>query len=164
MLDPNFTKTVVLLIEHGDSGALGLVLNRASSARVDEVLPDLDSAAATAGPLYVGGPVALTTGMMLFTTGDPHPDQKHVLGSVYAGWDRALLEELLGRAGPEDRVKVFVGYSGWGAGQLESELERGDWHLFPATTEAIFSPEGEELWERFIERTRSRIAALPPRR
>lgn len=159
LIDPNFAKTVVLLVEHGDSGALGLVLNRASRARVDEVLPDLDWAAGTAGPLFIGGPVALATGMMLFSTGDAHPEQKHVLGSVYAGWDRALLERLLREPRSGERVKVFVGYSGWGAGQLESELERGDWHLFPATPEAVFSIAGEELWESYIERTRSRIAA-----
>ncbi|MFQ5526369.1 MAG: YqgE/AlgH family protein [Thermoanaerobaculia bacterium] len=157
--DPNFFRTVVLLLEYGDSGALGVVLNRPSEATLTDLMPDHEWTARLGDPVYLGGPVALAQAMMVFMTGRDHMDQMQVLEGIHAGWDLDLLERMLVEPRAEERVRIYVGYAGWGPGQLEAEVARGGWHVFPASESTIFSDDEEELWQTFIERTRTRIAS-----
>ena len=159
LFDPNFVRTVVLLLDYGEAGAIGVVLNRPTSGTLKDLLPDADWASQAEDPIHLGGPVALNQALMLTSTGREPPDQRHVLGKVHAGWNLELLERLVVEPRPQDRVRVYVGYAGWAPGQLEAEIERGGWHVFPASEDAIFTDKEDELWRELIERTRTRIAA-----
>lgn len=161
LLDPNFDRTVVLLLDHGEAGSMGIVLNRPSRARLDRILPGLEGAGEIEEPFFVGGPVAIREVLMLFTTGEEHADQMHVLGTVYAGWDEELLERMLTKPRGGEKFRLYAGHAGWAPGQLEAEVEARGWHIFPATEAIIFAGGEEDLWQGFIRRTRMRIALVP---
>jgi putative transcriptional regulator len=149
LLDPNFWRTVVLVVEHNDEGALGLVLNRPSESSVGDAVPELSTLVDPGEHLFIGGPV--------------QPSAVIVLGDFEDPSDAALLAfddvGVLGR-GPEadDHTaglragRAFLGHSGWGPGQLDSELERGDWILEPARLEDAFSTEARGLWSEVLTR------------
>jgi len=160
LLDPNFDRTVVLLLDHGEAGSMGIVLNRPSRARLDRILPGLEGAGEIEEPFFVGGPVAIREMLMLFTTGEEHADQMHVLGTVYAGWDEELLERMLTKPRGGEKFRLYAGHAGWAPGQLEAEVEARGWHIFPATEAIIFAGGEEDLWQGFIRRTRMRIALV----
>jgi putative transcriptional regulator len=150
LLDPNFWRAVVLIVEHSEEGAFGLVLNRPSESAIGETVPELGELIDGDEPLYVGGPV--------------QPSAVIVLGHFEDPSDAALLafEELsvalrTGRA--------FAGHSGWGAGQLEAELERGDWITEPAVHEDAFTASPHRLWADVLARKGGRyvlLARMPP--
>jgi putative transcriptional regulator len=149
LLDPNFWRTVVLVIEHTDEGALGLVLNRPSETSVGEAVPQLESLVDLGEQLFIGGPV--------------QPSSVIVLGEFEDPSDAALLAfddvGVLGTGGsPDDasvglrRGRAFVGHAGWGPSQLDDEIERGDWILEPAKLEDAFSTEARLLWSEVLTR------------
>jgi putative transcriptional regulator len=142
--DPNFSRTVVLLLAHGDEGAFGLVVNRPAVAKG---LPF---------PVFVGGPCP-SPGLMILhghpTWAKPAEDEggpatPEVVAGVFVG-DEASLERAKEAPQEEDlRLRVFTGYSGWGGGQLEGELAAGAWAVAPATASLLFDTPAEELWDR----------------
>jgi putative transcriptional regulator len=149
LLDPNFWRTVVLIVEHSGEGAFGLVLNRPSETLVGEAVPEIEELVDPDEPLYIGGPVQPSGVVVLGRFEDPGDgvlvafDDVGVLGAgSFPGEQAAGLRS--GRA--------FVGHAGWGAGQLDEELERGDWILEPASSEDVFSDEPRELWSRVLTR------------
>jgi putative transcriptional regulator len=148
LLDPNFKRTVVLVTEHGDEGAAGLVLNRPSIAPVAELVPQLEPLVDDGEQVWVGGPVQPNAVLVLGEFVDPEDAAVPLFGSL--GFP--ALDE------PEDvvpvttRRRVFAGYAGWGAGQLEDELEREDWILEPALPDDAFTEEPEALWSDVLRR------------
>ncbi len=151
--DPNFFRTVVLIVEHNDDGALGLVLNRPSESTAADVVPELDELldgdSEDDSALLVGGPVAPDSVIVLAEFEDP--DRAAVISFGRIGvvgvstGDGAAPPELLHR-------RAFAGHAGWGPGQLDAELDRGDWILEAARAEDAFTGEPEALWERVLER------------
>jgi len=161
LLDPNFWRTVVLIVEHSDEGALGLVLNRPSQTSVGEAVPELEELLDPAEPLFIGGPV--------------QPSSVIVLAQFEDGEDAALLAfDDVGVVGagssPEDlggRVResrAFIGHAGWGPGQLDAELERGDWITESAQLSDAFWADADELWSEVLMRkggSYSLLARMP---
>jgi putative transcriptional regulator len=158
LLDPNFARTVVLIAEHTEEGAMGLVLNRPAVSTVGEAVPDLAWLTGDDEQVYVGGPVAETAVIVLAEF-----DRPEVAG--------ALVEEDLGFIGtdaddPEAldgavrRARVFAGHAGWGPGQLESELEEESWIVEPPRREEIFTDDAEALWAAVLRRKGRRYALL----
>jgi putative transcriptional regulator len=145
--DPNFWRTVVLVVEHNDEGALGLVLNRPSASQVGEVVPELADLVEPDEDVLVGGPMQPGSVIVLADFKDPEDaaliafDRVGVMG---AGADPGELAVHCARA--------FAGHAGWGPGQLDGELERGDWFLEPALYTDAFTPEPEELWSEVLLR------------
>jgi len=141
--DPNFARTVALLVDHDDEGAYGLVLNRAGSMTVKDAWEEYVKQPCTiAGPLLIGGPVA---GPLAALHTDPALSEREVVPGVHFARRGDLLSALVaGEAGP---LKVFAGYSGWGPGQLEKEIEGGSWGVTTATAEFAFGDEST-LWHR----------------
>ena len=162
LFDPNFARTVVLLIDYGETGASGVVLNRPSPFEVDHILPDLEWSSQVKEPVYIGGPVAVTRALMLYSTDREHEGSQHVFGAVHAGWDVALLESLVTKPLPNEKFRIYAGHAGWAAGQLEAEVERLGWYVFPATLSEVFTADEDGLWRSFIKRTRTRIAQHEP--
>ena len=156
LADPNFARTVVLLLDHGDDGAFGVVLNRASDTLVADAIEPWAAVASEPGVVFRGGPVGTDQAIGLGSSTDPVPS---------AGW-APLLGDLgsidLG-AGPTDRplqqFRVFVGYAGWTVGQLEVEIEEGSWFVVDADlTRDVFGAQPGALWADVLRRQPGRTA------
>jgi putative transcriptional regulator len=162
LLDPNFWRTVVLVIEHTDEGALGLVLNRPSETTVGESVPQLEGLVDLEEQLFIGGPVQPSSVIVLADFEEPGDaaliafDDIGVLGTGGSAEEQSVAVKA-GRA--------FVGHAGWGPGQLDSELERGDWILDRARREDAFTSEPRELWSAVLIRkggSYALVARMPP--
>jgi putative transcriptional regulator len=162
LLDPNFWRTVVLIVEHTEDGALGLVLNRPSETTVGEAVAQLDELVDPGDQLFIGGPVQPSSVIVLAQFEDPSE------AAMIAFEDIGVLAAggALDDAGAGVRSgRAFVGHSGWGPGQLDGELERGDWILEPALRGDAFSAEPDELWSDVLTRkggSYALIARMPP--
>jgi putative transcriptional regulator len=161
LVDPNFWRTVVLIVEHSEEGALGLVLNRPSETTVGEAVSELEQLLDLDDPLYIGGPV--------------QPSALIVLAEFEDSSDAALLAfddiGVLASGAQDDpavgvrRGRAFVGHAGWGPGQLDAELERGDWILEPAQSHDAFTSDPADLWQEVLTRkggSYALVARMPP--
>lgn len=161
LLDPNFWRTVVLVGEHSEEGALGVVLNRSSETPVDEAVPELAELAEGMGDVHVGGPVQPSAVVVLADFAEPPDPEALVVDSV--GFLPAEIDpEALG---PLRKARVFVGYAGWGPGQLDGELEEGSWIVEPAVAADVFTDEPDGLWSAVLRRKGGPfrvLAAMPP--
>jgi putative transcriptional regulator len=161
LLDPNFWRTVVLVGEHTEEGALGVVLNRSSETAVDEALPELALLAEEMGTVHVGGPVQPSAVVVLADFADADDAESLVVESV--GFLPAEIEpDTLGEL---RRARVYVGYAGWGPGQLDGELEEGSWIVEPAQPDDVFTNDPEGLWSDVLRRKGgpfTLLAAMPP--
>ncbi len=150
--DFHFGQSVVYLVEHDENDTLGLIVNRSSDISLSEAVPDIEDKQATAHALYYGGPVRLSMILMLVRSESATEGMEHVANGVYISSDRRVLDEVLAAKKPGSEVRFYIGHSGWAAGQLDFELERGSWHVVAADTDAIFSGNTASLWDRLIER------------
>jgi putative transcriptional regulator len=157
LTDPNFARAVVLIGVHSEEGAMGVVLNRPSAVTVGEAVPQLEPAVDSEQPVYIGGPVQQSSIVFLAEFLDPEPAGLLVLGRIGFPAPDAELEDLLGAT---SRSRVFAGYAGWSEGQLDAELEQGDWILDAAQPEDIFSEDPEELWSHVLTRKGGSYALL----
>ncbi len=148
----HFGRSVVYLVAHGKDGTLGLIVNRSSDISLSEAVPDLEHEQATTHALYYGGPVGLPMILMLMRGESVTEGMEHIADDVYISSERRLLEEALAAKKPERELRLYLGYSGWATGQLDTELVRGSWHVIAADADAIFSGETDSLWNRLIER------------
>jgi len=152
MLDPNFMHTVVLVCQHSDQGAYGVVTNRRTKFVVKELLPDHPTLGQSGFPVYLGGPVDHTTLQFVHVVPDAIPGGVSIDGKLWLGGDLDALGKYLSdspRAAAR-RVRLFLGYSGWSAGQLETELGTGSWLPAPPALTAIFGEAGEATWRRVV--------------
>jgi putative transcriptional regulator len=160
--DSNFHRTVILVAEHGDEGAMGIVLNRPSEATVEEAVPSLVELVGSDAVVYVGGPVEPSAVVVLAEFGDP--DDAATLVFAEIGFARADADpDLL--TGSTRRARLFAGYAGWGAGQLEAELEEDAWIVEPPRPDDVFSDEPGSLWADVLRRKGGRyalVATMPP--
>ncbi len=161
LVDPNFRRTVILVGEHGDDGALGVILNRTSGTTVDEALPELTVLVEGTAAVHVGGPVQPSAVVVLAEFTDPERAATLVLediGFLPSEVDPDDLGELR-------RARVFAGYSGWGPGQLDGELEEGTWIVEAAFPDDVFTADPEELWSDVLRRKGGPfgvLALMPP--
>jgi putative transcriptional regulator len=143
LLDDNFVKTVVLLVQHNDQGALGVVVNRPTSKTVKELWADVgDAPCDSERPVFLGGPVS---GPLMAIHGSAAHAEIEILPGMFFAARKQNLDELVVQK--DHPLKVFVGHAGWAPGQLEKELELGAWHTTPATVEFVFGEESD-LWQR----------------
>jgi putative transcriptional regulator len=149
--DPNFANTVVLLLEHGSDGSLGVVLNRPTMRSVDEAL---DLKTGTSGidlHVFWGGPVQPEAVLSLVQTVRPGPRARIILGEVHLTPDLADVKQVLGERAGRLRVRIFSGYAGWGRGQLAAEVRAGSWVPEPADAATVFSTDPLRMWEKVRE-------------
>lgn len=144
--DPNFKDASVLVMNNLGAAPVGFIINRPTRIPVAHAFPEVESLAKLDDKLYFGGPVQLSTIAFLFRAEAPPEHATKVLDGVYLSNDRDLLRKLLARAKPMDGLRILIGYAGWAPGQLEAEIERGDWKLTPADANAIFSGKSEHPW------------------
>lgn len=161
LYDPNFRRTVILVGEHGEEGAMGLVLNRATETTVGEAVPELTSVVEPDAPVYMGGPVQPRAVLVLAEFDDPSAAATVVCGDIGFARSDGDLEHL---ARATRRVRVFAGYSGWSPGQLESELEEDSWLVEPVEGTDLFPEPGEDLFGSVLRGKggRYRLLAMMP--
>jgi len=146
--DPNFHRTVVLVCEHSDEGAMGLVLNRAAPLTIADAVPDLGPLLGDENLLHLGGPVQPGSVVMLAEF-DVHGDALIVDGDLGIVTAEMELDDLIGAV---RRARAFLGYAGWGPGQLDEEMEREDWIVAPLDGDDPFTEEPGDLWVATLER------------
>ena len=161
LVDPNFWRAVVLVGEHSEEGALGVVLNRRSETSVTQAVPELALLADDIGAVHVGGPVQSSAVVVLADFVDASDAESLVLdtiGFLPSEVDPIALGELR-------RARVYVGYSGWGPGQLDDELEEGSWIVEPALPDDVFTSDPDGLWSAVLRRKGGPfgvLASMPP--
>ncbi len=147
--DPNFWRTVVLVVDHSKDGALGLVLNRPSETKVGDAVPELLGLIDPDDTVLVGGPVQKSAVIVLAEFINPSE------AALISFEDIGVLGNVLAREDPTSGIRsarAFAGHAGWGPGQLDDELERGDWILEPARRGDAFSEKPDGLWARVLTR------------
>lgn len=148
--DPNFEKTVVLITEYDAKGTVGLVINRRTKIPVSEALPELQKMLPILDHLYIGGPVAMNSINLLIRSVAPLADAIQVTDDIY------LINTLeqFNKLSPDEiepaDLRLFSGFAGWAPGQLESELIRGDWHLWHSNAKIVFDSVPESVWHDLI--------------
>jgi putative transcriptional regulator len=147
LIDPNFRRTVVLVVAHDEDGAVGLVLNRPTDAEVAEAVPELAEVAEPGATVSVGGPVQNESVVVLAEWDDHEEAGAMVFGDVGLMAAEADSERV---AAATRRLRVFAGYAGWGGSQLEAELEEGSWVVEPAVEEDVFG--GGDIWANVLRR------------
>ena len=158
MLDPNFKRTAVLVVEHNDEGSIGFVMNRPVDMRIDKLVEDFPEFDA---PVYYGGPVGTDTVHYLHNKGSLIAGSDEVLRGVYWGGDYEQVKVFIreGLLEPRD-IRFFVGYSGWSERQLEEELELGSWVTAPMFANYLFKSPPRELWQRIMANKGSHFEAI----
>lgn len=154
LLDPNFRRTVVLIADHGDEGAMGVILNRPSGMTVSDAAPDLEPLVGPSEPIFAGGPVQPTAGVVLAELAEA---DEPIFDDVVLVPGLGELADVIDGT---DRVRIFAGYAGWGPGQLEGELERDDWFTEPAQPGDVFAEDVEALWSAVLERKGGQFALV----
>jgi putative transcriptional regulator len=161
LVDPNFARTVVLITEHSDDGAMGIVLNRPSDTLVADVVPQLGGVAGSEAPVYVGGPVQPSALVVLAEFSDLDAAAWIIVADVGFASAEVELDDL---ASAVRRARVYAGYSGWGAGQLEGEMDVDSWIVEPPLPAELFPDDPETLWSDVLARKGgqySLIARMP---
>lgn len=158
MLDPNFSETVVLLLSHGDEGAMGVIVNRPTGTPLSRVLPEAGWLAARPEVVFSGGPVAIDRLIFALRTETPPAGCHPVLPDVCASGSLELLEGALEAERPPSAFKGFAGYAGWAPGQLEWEIEQYGWYVLPGDSQSVFDSNPDEVWSDLIRVAESPVA------
>jgi putative transcriptional regulator len=146
LADPDFADSVVLVMNHLGPAPVGIIVNRPTEAAVSELFPDLKRLARLNDKMYFGGPVEFGSVWFLFRAAKPPEHAIQAFDDVYLSANRELLLQLLGRDKPMDGLRIFIGHAGWAPGQLEAEIDRGDWTLEHANSDAIFNGKSKHPW------------------
>lgn len=160
MLDPNFVRTVILLAEYGRHGAFGIVVNRRMDEPAREVVrvePPIDIR--TDVHLFVGGPVEPSRAWVLTAHRELDPQALEVSDGVYLSANAELIKHVL-QSPPDDSVRVVIGYSGWGPGQLDEELAQSAWLVAPIEPDLVFDTPIDRIWDAVIRRLGADPSAL----
>jgi putative transcriptional regulator len=157
LVDPNFARTVVLVAAHDENGALGLVLNRPLETPVLEIAPALDALAEPGSLLHSGGPVAPDSAVVLADFRDPSLAALMIFGTVGFPSADCELEDLVSGA---RRARVFAGHSGWGPGQLDSEMEDAGWIVGQLAPDELWQADCTQLWSTALARKGGSYALL----
>lgn len=147
LTDPGFSRTVVLLCEHGEDGSIGFVLNRPSPSNITDLLPELDNRNLT---IFEGGPVQNDTLHMIHRIPEVMGGLEIVPGIFWGGSYHDLSRIIEDKTFTEEEVRLFIGYSGWEKGQLEEELKEGAWLVAESYQELIFGTEASKVWRDSI--------------
>ena len=150
--DPNFFQSVVLVLEHGSEGTLGVIVNRSTNVLLSEALPDLTVLKGTTYRLFSGGPVEPTRLILLSRLKDPPAGARSVFDGVYVGGTPAVLERIITQAKPNETFRAFAGVAGWAPGQLQYEMLQGAWAILPPDSIGIFDQDPATFWEDCLSR------------
>jgi putative transcriptional regulator len=158
LFDPNFARAVVLVVEHSEAGAMGIVLNRPTEASVTEATPPFEGLVESDAVVWVGGPVEPTAVMVVAEFDDVDEAATLVFGDV--GFLRGDTDPALANGSALRRARVFAGYAGWAESQLEAELEQEDWIVEPPEADDVFTVHPGGLWGTVLRRKGGHYALI----
>jgi putative AlgH/UPF0301 family transcriptional regulator len=156
--DPNFAKTVVLLIHYDEDGVVGLIVNRQTDVPLFRLFPNLDEVKGRSDPVYAGGPVERRAMMALIRSRSKPAEGEPVIGDIRLLSEKPLLEKAIAGGTDSKAFRVYAGYAGWTADQLDGEVDAGAWLIFPSDTNLVFDSRPESVWSRLIGNSEKRIA------
>ncbi len=147
LVDPNFNRGVVMLIEHNDSGSMGLVLNRPSDLQLGTFCASQNMVfqGDDSGPIYQGGPVQQDRAFILHASKHEGPETENVFGDTRLSYSLESLKLIVDD--PPPKMRIFLGYAGWGPDQLATEVTSGAWLLGPPNEKLVFDAAPSDLWE-----------------
>ncbi len=158
MLDPNFRRSVIFIVEHGEEGTVGFVLNQETEVAIHDVIrkfPIFDAR------IHIGGPVETDTLHYIHTLGEKLEGARVVAEGVYWGGDFETLKQLVERGEVnESQVRFFIGYSGWSPGQLDEELQQNSWIVSGTSKENLFDKDYDDFWKETIRSLGSKYAHI----
>tara|TARA_R110002072_G_scaffold99008_1_gene218008 strand:- start:143834 stop:144409 length:576 start_codon:yes stop_codon:yes gene_type:complete len=165
--DRNFFKAVVLMLEHSDDGAMGVVINHPMDVSVSSALSKHFEMSRAGQCLLAGGPVEENALLILHNSTDYDQEHDPVVPGVFVGTSPDVFEKVVETSLQEDdsgndfQFRIYAGYSGWGAGQLEQEMNHGDWFTLPASAEMVFDREPYDVWEEAMKLLHERKRFFP---
>ncbi len=151
--DPRFVQTVVLLFRYSKEGAAGLILNHPTQINLSKIFPEIPGLSTKKEFLHIGGPVSPDSVFLLIQGRDPGDKAERVFENVFISADKSVMQEALGKTKREEKLHLYAGYAGWGAGQLDLEIAGGHWHVLPADSKAIFYSNPSKIWQEFLDRS-----------
>jgi len=150
--DPNFLRTVILLLDHNATGALGLIINRPSQVSLATLLPDVEGLDGKTRTVFLGGPVGRNQ-LFLLVRSDAQPsDSKLVVDGIYASTSLETLREVASATAADTAFHAYAGYAGWAPEQLDREVLRGDWLIAAADAPTVFDEDSESIWPELMRR------------
>jgi putative transcriptional regulator len=158
--DPNFAKTVILLVHYDAEGVLGLVLNHRTDVPLSRVLDTLKAAKDRSDPVYLGGPLETAAVFALLQSPAKPEGAERVFGGVYLINSKPLFEQAVSAQPKPDVFHVYLGYAGWTQDQLRQEVELGAWFVFPAEASTVFNADPDALWPEMIRKTEMQYAEV----
>jgi len=150
--DPNFRQAVVLVVEHGPEGTVGLILNRSTKVLLSDTLPELIVLKGTTYRIFAGGPVEPSRLLVLFRLKEPPADARSIFDGVYVGGTSRVLERIITQPKPTETFRAFAGSAGWAPRQLEAEMLLGAWGILPPDSVGIFDKDPAVLWSDCLSR------------
>ncbi len=160
LVDPNFSQTVILLIDYSERGAVGLVINRPTKVGLDEVFPDLKGEGIRKSKVFRGGPVGVNELFFMILSEERPDESSHVFDKVYVSSNLELLEQIAMDDDGKDRFRVYAGYAGWAPNQLELEVSLDGWHVMHSDVESIFFKEPSDVWPELIYKSAAQWTKL----
>ena len=162
LADPNFAKTVILLVRSDDQGIVGLILNRRTNLALSRVLEGFQGTRDRSDSAYLGGPVQVPAVTVLLQSPTKVEGADHIFGGVYLIYTKTIFEQTLAARPAPEVFHVYMGYAGWTNDQLRKEVELGAWFIFPADTDAVFNSDPGSLWPQMIRKTEQKLAESEP--
>lgn len=163
--DSNFYQSIVLIVEHGAGGAMGLIVNRPSDITVAQALESHFELPETDDRVFTGGPVEQSALFVLHNSDEFDGAESPVVPGLYVGTNAQVFEAVVREAAQGSltlKYRIFAGCSGWSAGQLEGELSRGDWLVTPATLDLIFYDDPYKVWSLLMRRVSTPDFVIDP--
>ena len=151
--DPLFAHSVIVLAHYDSTGAVGLMIHYRSDVTIRRALAGIAGAEKRTDTLFVGGPVELEGVMALVRSSSPPPDAKPVAGKLYLVTSKQGIASALSEGRKASDLRIFLGYAGWGPGQLAREVRLGGWYIFDYDEILVFDEHPETLWKRLIAKT-----------
>ncbi len=148
LVDPRFSRSVVLLTQYDREGVMGVIINRPTEHRLSDLLPHVEALRGRSDRLFFGGPVSVDVIVTLILCAEKVelPETTRVFGDVYLSGDPAAFAYIIGRKREDEAIRGYAGYAGWAAGQLEGEIARGDWSVVDADAFTVFRKESSAIW------------------
>jgi len=160
LLDPQFSKTVVLLLEYNRQGAMGLIINRPTELKLSKIFPDIEQLQQLSDTIYLGGPVAKNQLLLLIRTANPSGNSRHIFEDIYVSSSQEVIQQMIEAPESGQRFRAYAGYAGWAPGQLDHEILRGGWHVLKADVETVFDKLAPEIWPALIHRSSAQWVSI----
>ena len=160
LADPNFAKTVVLLVHYDEKSVLGLTINRHTDVAVSRLFEGSKAGKERGDSIYLGGPVEISTVFALLESPNKLKDVAPVFGETYLISTKALLDKTVAARPDPGVFHVYLGYDGWTNEQLRNEVALGMWFIFHADNESVFDADPDTLWQRMIKKTEQNLAMV----